>query len=61
MPTTVFASSGLITARPAPCFSLFWRATWHTIGDEHLVPDGMKDITVDRLAPRQRLLQLWMR
>ncbi|XPE60888.1 L-rhamnose isomerase [Shigella flexneri] len=25
-------------------------------GDQHLDPDGMKDITVDRLAPRQRLL-----
>jgi L-rhamnose isomerase len=25
------------------------------------IPDGMKDITVDRFAPRQRLLARWMR
>jgi L-rhamnose isomerase len=25
------------------------------------IPDGMKDITVDRLAPRQRCWPHWMR
>ncbi len=53
---TVFASSGLITAKPAAVFQPFWRATWHAIGDEHLDPGWHEDITVDRLAPRQRLL-----
>ncbi len=61
LPTTAFASSGLITAKPAVAFGLFWRATRHTIGDEHLDPGCMKDITVDRLAPRQRLLAALVR